>query len=164
MLLALIGLLFFAPFAWAETEYEVKAAYTLRFADYVKWPESRGKVIVGIVGRDPFDGAFQRLLRESPDFAQRVSIRTLASSDTSAIRECSILFVSKSEQDRLPAIFRTVGSLPVLTVSDIENFEALGGHIGFTIRNSKVRFRVNQSAAEAQGLKLDKALVVRSAQ
>lgn len=161
--LAALALLAGTTAAFAETDYDVKAAFTVRFADYVQWPRTGGPVVIGIVGRDPFGGAFQRLLAENPDAAKRVRVRNIAASDVAAMRECNIVFVSNSESDRVASILKALSGQPVLTVSDIDGFEDQGGAIGFTIRSSKVKFKVNESAAVAQGLKLDKALIMRSA-
>jgi hypothetical protein len=164
-LLAVAALLCaFAPTARAETEYEVKAAFTLRFADYVQWPGKRDSVVtVGIVGRDPFEGAFQRLLSENPDMAKRFRVKNVAASDAAGLRGCDIVFICNSEADRLEAIMRSVSGHPVLTVSDVPDFDTRGGGIGFNVRNSRIKFSVNEPAAAAQGLKLDKQLLIRSA-
>ena len=149
--------------ARAETEYDVKAAFTVRFADYVQWPAKKANIIIGIVGRDPFGGAFQRILADSPDAARRIRVRTISATDIAALQSCDILFISNSEADRIGTVLKAIAGQPVLAVSDIESFEAQGGAISFMIRNSRVKFKVNESVATAQGLKLDKDLVLRSA-
>ena len=44
-------------------------------------------------------------------------------------------------------------------MSDIEDFAAAGGMIQLFIRDEKVRFEINQQAAEATGLKIDARLL-----
>ena len=76
---------------------------------------------------------------------------------------CHILFVAGSETPRLPGILGALGKAPVLTVSDLEDFAAAGGMIQFYVRDEKIRFEINQQAAEDAGLKIDARLLQLSA-
>jgi hypothetical protein len=65
---------------------------------------------------------------------------------------CDTLFVSPSEQARLPRILSVLDRRPVLTVGDSPEFAQRGGMIGFSMEGSRVRFTVNLAAAQHAGL------------
>ena len=44
-------------------------------------------------------------------------------------------------------------------MSDLEDFAVAGGMIQFYLRNEKIRFEINQQAAEDAGLKIDARLL-----
>jgi hypothetical protein len=75
------------------------------------------------------------------------------------VQDCRILFVSSSENDRLPAILKALEGRTVLTVGEGTQFTQHGGMVGFISADRKVRFVVNLAAAEAEKLKLSSELL-----
>ena len=73
--------------------------------------------------------------------------------------ECSVLFVSASEENRLPSILATAQQFSILTVSDIPHFAERGGVIGLMLQQGKIRFEVNRDAAEKSRLSLSSELL-----
>jgi hypothetical protein len=143
-------------------EYEVKAAFLVNFAGFVRWPaavitNAASPFVICIAGEDPFGSAFEPFLQN------RVAGRSLLvrSVDANAAlpANCQILFVAGSETPRLPGILGALRKAPVLTVSDLEDFAVDGGMIQFYLRDGKIRFEINQPAAEAAGLKIDARLL-----
>ena len=53
---------------------------------------------------------------------------------------CSILFISSSEEGRLPAILKDANQLSLLTVSEIKHFTDQGGIIELIKQQGKIRF------------------------
>ena len=71
---------------------------------------------------------------------------------------CQILYLSAMTKD-VPRILASVGP-GVLTVGEEgDSFLRNGGVIAFVIENRRVRFEVNQTAAENAGLKLSSRLL-----
>jgi hypothetical protein len=52
-----------------------------------------------------------------------------------------------------------LGSRPILTVSDVENFAQNGGDIDFYLSGAKVRFEINPQSAKLCGLKISSQLL-----
>jgi len=69
------------------------------------------------------------------------------------------LFISRSEQDHIPALLEKLGKAPVLTVADSEGFMAQGGMINFVVQDSKIRFDINAMVAERAGMKISSRLL-----
>jgi len=75
----------------------------------------------------------------------------------SSAKACQVVYFSKSEKE----VSKTVSALGhgVLTVGEGEAFLSAGGIIGFVIQDRRVRFDINQTAAENAGLKLSSKLL-----
>ena len=59
----------------------------------------------------------------------------------------------------MPRILQDLGDAPVLTVADTDGFLDDGGIINFKLEGSKVRFEINQQAAERVGIKISSKLL-----
>jgi hypothetical protein len=143
-------------------EYQVKAAFLVKFAAFVTWPaEARAAeekpFTIGILGEDPFgkgfDGAVQR---------ERINhrpVRLRRAGELGELADCQVIFISAGESKRLQTLLQELDSKPVLVVGDEADFAKRGGMIGFVKEGGKVRFEVNRSAAERAGLKLSAKLL-----
>jgi hypothetical protein len=157
-------LLLFASVARAESEYDVKAAYLFKFTKFVEWPSAafastEAPFVIGLVGRDPFDGGLDRLIAGNTTGARRLEVRHLNANDGNALRECQMIFVSTSEQRRLGGILSAVQGRPVLIVGESEGFASAGGMLGFALRENRVGIEVNSAAARQSRLKISSQLL-----
>jgi hypothetical protein len=145
----------------AASEYDVKAAFLFNFTKFVEWPpaaftDEHSPLKICVLGENPF-GKTLRLLTEEEAAGRRLSLVHL--DRLNSLETCHILFVSRSERDRLPQVLAAVHSASVLTVGDTAGFFDQGGMINFILEGSKVRFDVNQEAAERAGLKISSRLL-----
>ena len=141
--------------AQTPDEYKVKAAFLFNFVKFVEWPaeafsDNRAPVVIGVVGADPFgskiDQMFNGRIANGRPLVKRFP-------NFKALTFCHILFVCSSEKNNLRLALAAAGAA-VLTVGETEQFTQMGGIINFTIVDSKVRFEINQVAAERAGLKI----------
>ena len=148
--------------AQRPAEYQVKAAYLYGFGRFVEWPSTAavagdGSFVLCVLGEDPFG----RLLDQAADGGvlknQPVTVRRIERPEDGTA--CDTVFVSASEQPRLPRILSVLGRRPVLTVGDSSEFAQRGGMIGFSMEGSRVRFTVNLAAAQDAGLMLQSELL-----
>jgi hypothetical protein len=156
-----VCLLLLARSAHGAPEYEVKAAQTAKFASYIEWPSASrgGALVIGLVGRDPSAGGIERALSGANVSGRRVELRRVAPGDTAGLRDCNIIFVSGTEEERAGEIIRQVQGYPVLTVGETGSFLALGGMLQFITVDGQIRFEANPRAAERSGLKLTSGLL-----
>lgn len=150
------GLLQAAP----PTEYQVKAAYLLNFARYVEWPAAKlapgAPLQFCVLGRDPFGGALSAFDGRQ---VQGHEARVRRIDDAERAGECHVLFVSESEERRVPGLLRGLAAQPVLTVSDIDGFAEAGGAIGLFNEDERVRFDINLTMLQRAGLKASAQLL-----
>jgi hypothetical protein len=143
-------------------EYQVKAAFLYKFATYIHWPEPTGKstapFVVGIIGRDPFGSSLGAVVRGQTVHGKTIVIRKLARVEEAL--QCDVLFISSSEREHLPQILGALGSAPVLTVSDMDQFAERGGMINLiTTEDNHIRFDINKAAIDRAGLKAPSQLL-----
>jgi hypothetical protein len=174
VLVAVTLLLVMAPLAWAfgspdgeddegggGMEYQVKAAFLFNFAKFVNWPphkfnEPDSPLIIGIVGDDPFGGLLEEAVQGNRINDRSVTIQHIATMEE--LRKCHIIFVCRSESDRLGSILNEVRGDNVLTVGETDKFISKGGMINFVMVGDRVRFEINNSAARHAGLKISSQL------
>ncbi|MCP4546420.1 MAG: YfiR family protein [bacterium] len=143
----------------ALPEYEVKAGYIYRFLHFIDWPDdafasSTDSLVIGIIGRNPFDEAFNPIEGKVLNGRRLVVITLPSSAPSEAILHCHVLFFSASLDDILEELLTTVNGHPVLTVSDVPNFTQKGGMINFIFQGDRLGFEVNKAATNRSGLHL----------
>lgn len=146
--------------AEVASEYAVKAAFLYNFTKFVEWPASafedeRSGFRICVLGEDPF-GKSLRDVSDGPVAGRKVTLVGMANLKPES---CHILFISRSEKGRIHQVLQDLGTAPVLTVADTDGFLDEGGIINFKLEGSKVRFEINQQAAERAGIKISSKLL-----
>jgi hypothetical protein len=160
---AVLGMMFLlcaSANAQEASEYQVKAAFLYNFAKFVEWPAGAGvdaPLVIGVLGKDPFGSQIDRAVEGKTVNGRRLMIKRFSSLE--AYEYCHILFVSSSERSNLPQIIAAVRNSSVLTVSETERFAHIGGIINFVTIENRIRFEINQAAAERAGLKISSKLL-----
>ncbi len=143
-------------------EYEVKAAFLFRFAQFVVWPpRSEGltsdALSIGIVGQDPFDRALENVVNGKTVGGRSIIIKRFPKVDD--LEPCHVLFVSASVSGELSGILKALRGAPVLLVGETDTFAEEGGIIELFLEDRKVRFKVNLRAAARAGIEIDSRLL-----
>jgi len=146
----------------ASKEYPIKAACLLNFAQYVEWPteafpEAGTPFTIGILGDDPFGEVMEATVQGETIRNRKLAI--LRSRKVDDLKSCHLLFISRSEKGRLDEILRSLEATNALTVSETERFASRGGVINFYLEGNKVRFEINQDAAQRHSLKISAQLL-----
>jgi hypothetical protein len=150
--------------AWTQpavSESDIKAAFLYNFTKFVEWPsaafaDARSPLKICVLGEDPFGKTLRALMDEEVGGRPLSLLRLDNLSNPAA---CHVLFISRSEKKRLPQILASLDDAPVLTVGDTPEFFEQGGIINFILEGSKVRFEINQEAAERAGIKISSKLL-----
>ncbi len=144
-----------------SSEYIVKATFLYNFAKFVEWPADAfegpdAPVILCILGEDIFGDAL-KTIENKVIRGRNLLIRQCQ--DTNETKGCHILFISPSEDEKLPKILSDMKGMPSLTVSDTEGFVQSGGIIRFFTMGNKIRFEINPEAAKLSHLKISSRLL-----
>jgi len=149
---------------WAQRSpaaEEVEAAYLYQFGRYVDWPADRqdnsDTFFICVLGTDPFGATLDETVAGRVIGGGQVAVRRIAGPDES--QGCRILFVSPSEESRMPEVLKALEGTGVLTVGRGPTFTRQGGMIAFTFEGRKVRFVVNLAATDAEALTLSSQLL-----
>jgi len=143
-------------------EYQVKAVFLFNFAQFVDWPanvfpETRTPLVIGVLGEDPFGAYLDETVR-----GEKVNDRSLVVQRYHRVEEikaCHILFISRSEREKLELIFANLKGRNILTVGDAVGFAQRGGMIRFVTEKNRIRLRINLEAAKAAGLTISSKLL-----
>jgi hypothetical protein len=143
-------------------EYQVKAVFLFNFAQFVEWPpsafpERQTPLVIGVLGRDPFGAYLDETVR-----GERVNNRPLTVRRYRRVEEiqtCHVLFISRSEADRLDQILASLKYRKILTVADVESAASSSVMIRFVTQQNKIRLRINPEAAKAANLTISSKLL-----
>jgi len=154
--LALVALACAHLSAQVPNEYEVKAAFLVKFASFVEWPEGAGAPgaghrCIGVVGQDPFGQVLDDVV------ARKFVVRRFRSDQEPV--GCEIVFVGASERKRLGSLLEHLHHSAVLTVSDMPGFCEQGGMINLTLGNNRIGLEINPEAAAESRLQLSSKLL-----
>ncbi len=150
-------LLLLAGTVYADSaEYEAKAKHLYQFAKHVQWPKIKALKLC-IVGASPFGKALNQALQGHSVGGRRLQIKRLT--PTQSVTACHLLFISQRLSPQQVKKILQAAPPHTLTVGEQSDFIRLGGIINFIIKNNKVRYEVNRSQAQKQGLKLGYRLV-----
>ena len=160
LLLALLTAFSTPARAQSPGEYDVKAAYLYNFGKFVRWPESATKgpqFLICVLGDDPFNGTLQSTVAGEMVNGKPAVVEHLTSARNAS--PCNILFISRSERNRVRHILDSIDIGGTLTVSDISGFAEEGGMIQFVNEDGRIRFTINLPAAERAGLNMSSELL-----
>jgi hypothetical protein len=160
----------------SSREYQVKAAFLYNFIMFVDWPQgkitdSNEPLVISIIGKDPFEGAFEPIKDKLVNGREVVikrfeGLEELKKSETKLnqavedIRKGHLLFICRSEEKVVRQIVNLVKDSNVLTVGDMPKFlETGGGIINFVMEEEKVRFEINAVTASQAGLQIRSQLL-----
>jgi len=143
-------------------EYQVKAAFIYNFTKFTDWPPSAfsspgAPIVIGILGEDPFGQTMDDVVRGEVVRERPLVVKRLRPDDD--LRSCHVLFISRSEQQRLPAVLSQLKGSPVLSVGDIAGFAEQGGMVNLLLASKTVKIEINQAAAEQAGLQISAKLL-----
>lgn len=150
------------PSARAANEYQLKAIFLLHFAQFVEWPaaafdDAQAPLVIGVLGEDPFGRSLEEVVSGETVNRRAFVVQRYRSVDE--IKSCHILFISRSEIERLEQILSVLRARPILTVGDEEAFATRGGMIRFLSENSKTRFRINLTSVKEAHLVISSKLL-----
>ena len=165
-LLVLVCLALFCPYTGrAESsklnEYEVKAAYLYNFSKFVEWPTAAfpretTPVIICIVGKSPLNDVIESLAGKIIK-NRKLVIRQFSRAED--LNECHILFINAAVRTSHAQLLASIAPRSILTISDSKGFAAAGGIIEFIPAGGKIKFEINNRAAQQANLRISSHLL-----
>ena len=162
LLVTVVGVVFSANAAGQSAGLgELKAAFLFNFSKFIEWPESAfadpASFTIGVMGDDRVVYELNEIVMGKKIGKRSVTPKRLAAKDSPA--GVQILFIGAGERTRLPAILQSVQGANVLTVSDLDQFCAIGGAIQFGLDHDRMRFDVNIAVTDRAGLTINSKLL-----
>ena len=147
-------------------EYQVKAVFLFNFAQFVEWPpaafaDGNSPIVIGVLGDNPFGTYLDETVRDEKVGNRPLEVHRYQRAEE--IRRCHILFISRSEANRLDQILASLRDRGILVVGDSDDFVQRGGMIQLASSQSKIRLRINEGAAKTANFTISSKLL-RSAE
>ena len=158
----LVATLAFAPAAHAQpSDTAVKAAFLPRFTRYVTWPatavpKTDAPFALCVVGEDRFGRVLDQAAQTQTVDGRKIIIRRLK--DAAGVTGCHVAFVQGSRAHSVDEMLAAIGRQPILTVTDAANAPKRG-IIHFVLIGGRVRFIIDQGAAQRRGLDISSRLL-----
>lgn len=164
LLLGLLpGLLLGAAPARAQDNLEqrVKSAFLFNFSKFVSWPAGKlagaaSPILFCVLERDPIVPALDMTLADKTIDGHPLQLRRVGRAEE--LRGCHIAYLGAPDGARLPAMLAALAGNGVLSVYDGDAPQS-GGVVRFYLDDRKVRFEVNEAAAEREGLQISSRLL-----
>ncbi len=150
------------PAAATFTAHQIEAVYLYNFTEFVEWPAQSflrpdSPLTIGILGSDPFGPLLDGLVSGATINGRPIVIRRFVR--PKEIESCNILFIGRSEADRVEHICSLLKGRHILTVSEINDFVHRGGIVELVEENQHVRFRIDFQHARAESLTVSAKLL-----
>ena len=140
----------------APTPTEVKVAYLVNFARYIRWPasafaDSSAPIIIALEDSHPLAKSLNNITAARTADGRDIVFQTFSSMPD--LRQIHILYVGDDSR-----IFREINKLnivnPILTVGDAATFIESGGIIRLAEEDDRIIFYVSRDMAENVGLNI----------
>jgi hypothetical protein len=147
------------------TESSLKAAFVYNFAKFTEWPPDvlppTATFAACVLGDSPTRDALDRIVK-----GRLLSGRTISVSEVqfgAGLRSCHLLYMSGVSRAQVTAVVVALRGVPVLTISDSDDFARGGGIAQMFVENGKIRFDINLDVAKEARLQLSSKLLALAA-
>jgi len=144
------------------SEYGLKSVFLYQFCRFMEWPNSafsspNDALIIGIVGENPFGTSLKEAVEGETYHGRPIRIEHYRTPRD--IKQCHILFVSRSLVEQMDQILAQVAGKNVVTVGETDGFLDRGGMIALTADHNRVRLQVNTSSLRAANVDVSSKLL-----
>jgi hypothetical protein len=143
------------------TEPSLKAAFIYNFAKFTEWPLDvlplAAPFVACVLGDEPVGSTLERSIKGRLLSGRAISVSHV--SPEGPLRSCHLLYISGVTATQAALILAAVRGLPVLTISDVDDFARLGGIAHVFVENGKMRFDLNFGVAKLSRLQLSSKML-----
>ena len=142
---------------------QLKVAFVFNFSKYFTWPEN-GKwghieTFNICINNSKAANAYFTALAGQSSQGKTIDIVDLSEGDIDIANTCHIWFIDQASFSRNKVRFEALGSSDVLTVSDYPGFYLAGGIMEFVRVGNRMKFRINNQAAQDKQLSVSSFLM-----
>jgi len=141
---------------------QVKAAYLLKFPDFVEWPprafsSANSPFVIAVSGADDVYAELRAIAAEHRVSGRAVEVVRLQNPEPDYVTQ--LVFVGNDRSTQLPAWVGAYARRPVLIVADTVGGLESGATLNFVEVDARLRFEAAPAAAERSGLRLSSRLL-----
>ena len=163
LLLAAMHLCAGSVSAQVAREYQLKAVFLLRLAQFTTWPADafagpKSPIEICVLGENPFGDALSAAVAGETSHGRPLTVQHHRAVEQ--IRDCHIVYLTGAGPRQAKSILSVLGGRSVLSVRDIDGVaSAYDTIVGFVTEENKIKLRINAKAAAAARLVLDPRLL-----
>ena len=146
--------------AAAPNEDVLKAAFLFNFAQFTRWPAETplNRPVNFCLYEDSMAGEAGASLAGKAIGGRMTRVQAIRNGELP--QDCDVVYAGLDYgQEQVCAVAAEGAARGMLTVSDLDGFDACGGHITLTTINSRLRFIVNLQAVQESELNLSAQLL-----
>ncbi|MBW7924468.1 MAG: YfiR family protein [Burkholderiaceae bacterium] len=141
---------------------QVKAAYLLKFPDFVEWPPhafptANSPFVIAVSGADDVYLELRAMASGSRVLGRAVDVLRLQNPEPGIVTQ--LVFVGKDRAGQLPTWVDAYAGRPVVIVADTAGALESGAALNFVEIDDRLRFEAAPAAAERSGLRLSSRLL-----
>ena len=139
-----------APKSFAQVP-KFQALYLLNFSRNLDWNQI--DVTIGVLGNSKTYGELESLVVKYPN----ISLRKMALGES--LSNCQMIFLPTSQNRNFDSVQQTIGSSPIVLVTEDSGLAEKGAEISFFMDGNKLKFSINKEALDASGVKVNDKLL-----
>ena len=158
-----IGLFYQSSVKAQSTLAQAQSHFIYNFTRFLDWPLEckSGDFVIGVYGNsDVYDELKQYVLDKTVNL-QQIKVKFITNLDDAA--KCHILFVGESKSREISAIKQKLGQSKTCIISEKEGSIQDGAAINFVLVDNKLKYEVNTTTIQREGLKYSSTLVTMAA-
>jgi hypothetical protein len=160
-----LALMFVSPPGRAAAEGvsapALKAAFLINFARFAQWPgdamPAGAPLVLCVLGDTEVARSLEDAVKGHAVEGHDLIVKRVSGDE--AVASCQLLYMSGIGAKQAAALVRSLSQVPTLTVSDLSRFGESGGMINFVMDDGRMRFAINDAAAERARLRLSSKLL-----
>lgn len=143
----------------SELEYRVKSAFLYNFTKFIEWPAARKRAdfVMCVAGSPQLHAKLVETIGDKENNGMPIKFSSIR--HPGEAQNCQLVFLGFMDAARLTDWVGALSDAAVLTVSDDSGFIEMGGMIQFVIIDGKIRFDINQTAANRSSIKMSSKLL-----
>lgn len=142
------------------TEEELKATYLYNFAYFVTWPQIPSTFLFCSYSNSPVTHILSSLINGEKVHDRPMQL--LIDPSPKQLHDCHVIYIPAQQERILAATLEYIKPYPILTVSDIGDFEQRGGMIKLSLENQRIQPVIRLNTANQVGLQISTKLLLCS--
>ncbi len=146
--LALLGVVLPTSVRAAESARpeEVQAVFLLNLTRFIRWPDNAfasdtSPLVIGVMPGDPVGVLLAEAAHNEVVSGHPIEVREIRSA--ADLEGCQFAYFAKLEMGQVNPLLSPLRTKPILTVSDVDGFLSIGGHVQIFSRAGHLRLRVD---------------------
>jgi hypothetical protein len=158
-----VALMTAPAFADVSKEYQLKAVFLWRLAQFTNWPSdvfenADSPIVICVLGDNPFGNALHAAVAGETAHGRKLAVQQHRLVEQA--RSCHVLYLTGAGPRQAKAITTSLAGRSVLTVRDVDGpASAYDTIVSFVTEQNRIKLLINIKAAAAAQLVLDPRLL-----